>query len=316
MLFGVYKTNRGLKTTAEPEELALVDAVEVVWVDLYNPTQIERDMVENHFHIELFTRQEAEEIESSSKYFENGNEINANSTYIFHRDGVYATDPVSFILRGTLLITQRSIELRSFEDVMRSFRLGKRPNINGPNIFLALFESRIDIEADFLEDLSRKIHATSKRLTLNRGLDENVLIEINQLQELIILFRQSTSEMQRLISALLKSDAFPKEEYEKLRVVIKDAGSLLEHTSFNFERLESLQNTFLGLVDMEQNRIIKLFTVMTVVFMPPTLIASLYGMNFRIMPELDWRMGYPFALLLMVLSSGMTLLYFKRKNWL
>lgn len=316
MLFGVYKTSRGLKTTSEPEELALVDAIEVVWVDLYNPTQVERDMVESHFHIELFTRQEAEEIESSSKYFENGNEINANSTYIFHRDGVYATDPVSFILRGTLLITQRSIELRSFEDVMRSFRLGKRPNINGHNIFLALFESRIDIEADFLEDLSRKIHATSKRLTLNRGLDENVLIEINQLQELIILFRQSTSEMQRLISALLKSDAFPKEEYEKLRVVIKDAGSLLEHTSFNFERLESLQNTFLGLVDMEQNRIIKLFTVMTVVFMPPTLIASLYGMNFRIMPELDWRMGYPFALLLMVLSSGMTLLYFKRKNWL
>ncbi|NUQ23179.1 MAG: magnesium/cobalt transporter CorA [Saprospiraceae bacterium] len=316
MLFTVYKTATGLSTTTELEQLALTDAAQVVWIDLFNTAPDERDLIEAKFNIELFTRQEAEEIESSSKYFENGDEINANSTYIFHRDGLYANDPVSFILKGNLLVTQRNIELRSFDEVIRSFRLGKRPHINGYHIFLLLFETRIDIEADFLEDLSRKIHAASKSLTLSKRLDQDVLIEINQLQELIILFRQSTSEMQRLISALLKSDIFPHDEREKLRVIIKDAGSLLEHTSFNFARLESLQNTFLGLVDMEQNRIIKIFTVATVVFMPPTLIASLYGMNFQFMPELKWHIGYPFALFLMVLSSTSTLLYFKRRNWL
>ena len=131
-----------------------------------------------------------------------------------------------------------------------------------------------------------------------------------------MLFRESTSEMQRLISAILKSAYFPKDEYEKIRIMIKDVGSLLEHTAFNFERLEYLQNTFLGLVDMEQNRIIKIFTVVTVFFMPPTLIASLYGMNFAHMPELQWSGGYPFALLLMVLSSAGTLYYFKKQKWL
>ena len=101
-----------------------------------------------------------------------------------------------------------------------------------------------------------------------------------------------------------------------LRIMIKDIGSLIEHNKFAFERLEYLQNTFMGLVNIEQNRIIKIFTVATVAFMPPTLIASLYGMNFKIMPELDWDYGYLFAITLMVLSSVITLIFFKKKNWL
>ena len=101
-----------------------------------------------------------------------------------------------------------------------------------------------------------------------------------------------------------------------MRIMIKDVGSLLDHTSFNFERLEFLQNTFLGLVDIEQNRIIKIFTVVTVIFMPPTVIASAYGMNFKHMPEIDKVWGYPFALIMMFLSSIMTLLFFRRKKWL
>ena len=101
-----------------------------------------------------------------------------------------------------------------------------------------------------------------------------------------------------------------------LRIMIKDIGSLIEHNKFAFERLEYLQDTFMGLVNIEQNRIIKIFTVATVAFMPPTLIASIYGMNFQIIPELNWEYGYLFAIALMVLSSAITLIYFKKKNWL
>jgi magnesium transporter len=97
---------------------------------------------------------------------------------------------------------------------------------------------------------------------------------------------------------------------------MKDISSILQHIEFGFERLEYLQNTFLGLVDLEQNKVIKIFTVVTVVFMPPTLIASIYGMNFAHMPELGWRMGYPVAILLMILSSLLFLWYFKLKKWL
>ncbi len=316
MLFCVYKTDIGLLTAYGEEEVRHVAREDVVWIDMLNPTPDDKVFVESKFQVELFTRQEAEEIESSSKFAESAAEINANLNYIYHKNGQYGVDPVSFILKSSLLITQRNIELRSFDEVARSFRTNRRQQASGHHIFLILLEMRIDIEADFLEDLSKQIYSTSKRLTIEKSLDEDVLIEISKLQELTMLFRESTSEMQRLISAILKSAYFPKDEYEKIRIMIKDVGSLLEHTAFNFERLEYLQNTFLGLVDMEQNRIIKIFTVVTVFFMPPTLIASLYGMNFVHMPEIKWQGGYPFALLLMGLSSAFTLFYFKKQKWL
>jgi magnesium transporter len=119
-----------------------------------------------------------------------------------------------------------------------------------------------------------------------------------------------------LSSSLLKSDELAEADKERLRIIFRDVNSLLQHTQFSFERLEYLQNTFLGLVNIEQNTVIKIFTVVTVVFMPPTLIASVYGMNFDFMPELKWPFGYPFAIFLMISSSLVFLWYFKRKKWL
>ena len=195
-----------------------------------------------------------------------------------------------------------------------------RPNTWEENsnfqIFIWLFETRIDFDADFLEAIARDIADISRDLAVERNTDESLLIKINHLQEVTMLIRVNIVDKQRIISSILKSKLFPDEDYSKMRVMVKDVGSLLEHTQFNFERLEYLQNTFLGLLDIEQSKIIKIFTVVTVVFAPPTLIASLYGMNFRFMPELGQTWGYPFALLLMVLSSGITLFYFRKNNWL
>lgn len=98
--------------------------------------------------------------------------------------------------------------------------------------------------------------------------------------------------------------------------MIKDINSLIDYTTFNFERLDYLQNTFLGLLNIEQNKVIKIFTIMSVIFLPPTLIASIYGMNFRFMPELQWEFGYPFAVFLMVFSALLPLFIFKKKGWL
>jgi len=200
--------------------------------------------------------------------------------------------------------------------VKRQLRLSRRSQFSGYQVLLSLMEVRIDLEADFLEELSKRIYATARSLALEKEPEEEVLIEIYNFQEINILFRESNNELKRLFSSILRSEIFPDSEREKIRILIKDADSLITHTAFNFERLEYIQNTFLGLLDMEQNTIIKIFTVMTVIFLPPTLIASLYGMNFHLMPELDWRYGYPFALGLMALSSLLTWLYFKRKKWL
>jgi magnesium transporter len=246
------------------EECAQVEQDQVVWLDLHNSNREERDFVEQHFGVELFTRQEAEEIESSSKYFESEKEINANVNYIFQKDPEnYALDPVSFILKDKLLVTQRNIPLKSFDDVRRQFLLSRRTKLTGANVLISLMETRIDIEADFLEDLSKKIYSTARKLALDEDIeeDEDVLIKIYHFQEINILFRESNSELKRLFSSILRSEFFPRDLREKVRVLIKDADSLLGHTSFHFERLEYIQNTFLGLIDMKQNQIIKLFTV-------------------------------------------------------
>lgn len=317
MMHCFYRSKGEILSVSDLQKMAVINAKDIIWVDLLNSTEEEKGFVEHKLGIELFTRQEAEEIESSSKYFESEQEINANLNYIFKKDDdTYSVDPVSFILKDDKLITQRNIPLRSFDDVKRLLRISRRASFQGHNIFLLMFETRIDIEADVLEDLSKKIYHTGRKLALDQRMDEDILIEIYNLQETTILFRESTSELKRLFSSILRSDYYPKDEYEKMRVLIKDADSLLGHTSFNFERLEYLQNTFLGLIDIQQNKIIKIFTIVTVVFMPPTLIASLYGMNFHVMPELNWQLGYPFAILLMVMSSLFTLYYFKRNDWL
>jgi magnesium transporter len=286
----------------------------IFWIDLISATDEEKHLVERDFRVELFTQQESEEIESSSKYVETEDEIGINLNFLVPQEGTFINEPVSFILKNKILITQRAQEFRSFSETYRKMRAIKPAD--GDDIFLSILETRIDFDADLIESITDKISEISRQMSVDKDPNRALLLKITALQESTIAIRENIVEKQRILSSLLKSKMFPKEDYEKMRIMIKDVGSLLDHTSFNFERLEFLQNTFLGLVDMEQNRVIKIFTVVTVIFMPPTLIASMYGMNFRFMPELDEVWGYPFALLLMLLSSTVTLLFFRRKKWL
>jgi len=153
-------------------------------------------------------------------------------------------------------------------------------------------------------------------LNTEDDLDEDILIRIKDLQEKVMVIRQTIVDKQRVISSMLKSDVFPAELLPRLSMIIKDINSLFEYTRFGFDRLDYLQDTFLGLVNLQQNKIIKIFTVVSVIFLPPTLIASIYGMNFRVLPELNWAYGYPFSILLMVVFSAAVLWYFRRKKWL
>lgn len=287
---------------------------EIIWVDLLNPTEEEKLYTEEKFGIELVTRQEAEEIEISSKYAEDNEEISINSNFLLLGQEEFVKEPISFILRKHTLISQRTRAIRAFNELERKLRVIK--DVDCYKIFLNVFDIKIDADADFIEGLALDISRISKELAVNRNTDTDHLLRINQFQEKTMLLRENVVEKQRILSAILKSNHFPKYDYDIIRIMLKDVGSLLDHSAFNFERLEYMQNTFLGLVDIEQNRIIKIFTVVTVVFMPPTLIASIYGMNFQLMPELQQSWGYPFALAIMLLSSVLTLLYFKKKNWL
>lgn len=290
----------------------------IIWIDLQNPSPAEIKDVEAHFEFKFQSRQEQLEIESSSRYFETDDEIIANSNFLkFDNSGeAFISSAVSFILQDEILFTYRDSDLGSFAECVKKIKAGGRFFHTGKQILTNLLETDVDTDADLLESLGRQVTALSREMTFKSKTEDHLILQISRLQELTMMLRQNVIDKQRVLSAMLKSKEFEGEEYERMRIVIKDINSLIDHTKFNFERLEYLQNTFMGLINIEQNKIIKIFTVASVVFMPPTLIASIYGMNFDFMPELHIRFGYGIAIGLMVLSSAITLYFFRKKNWI
>ena len=205
----------------------------------------------------------------------------------------------------------------AFNDTVKKMFVNTRNFPTGFHVLVALFETRVEYDADMIEDTTDEITKLSENITkASNSVDEDVLIQIKDLQEKVTVIRQNIMDKQRVISNILKCDFFPEELQPRLTMIIKDINSLFEYTRFGFDRLDYLQDTFLGLVNIEQNKIIKIFTVVNVIFLPPTLVASMYGMNFKFMPELDWQFGYPFSIALMLVFTGLVLLIFRWKKWL
>lgn len=310
---------RGDNKIIQETEIELLEEFsfdDIIWIDMNNPSLKEKKAIENFLHVNLTTRQQAEEIESSSRYSESETTIMANSNFLILEDEEFTYEAVSFILKEGILVTVRNIDLKVFSDTIRRFLLNNRAFPTSFHLMVAILETRIDLDADMVEQIARDIAKVSKEITLSGSVDEEVLLDINQLQENSMLLRENIIDKQRVLSGILKSERFPNDLYPKVTIMLKDVGSLINHTDFSFERLEYLQNTFLGLINIEQNKIIKIFTVVSVIFMPPTLIASMYGMNFDFIPELHWKYGYLFAIFFMLFASGITLFIFKRKKWL
>ncbi len=296
------------------DEILALDTV--IWVDLQSSSAEEKEFVEKNYKIEFFTSLELQEIESSSRFLETDETIEINL-------GVVSTDAeinvqnITFILKGNTLFTYRQGDLKIFAEAVRKLKsVSAEMKEHGLDVFLSILETHIDSDADLIESINRKLNIISKEMIAQRSLKQDLLLGIAQLQENVMLLHETTTEKQRVVSSLIRIPEFNKIENERLKIIMKDIASLLQHSQFISQRLEYMQNTFLGLVNIEQNQVIKIFTVVTVVFMPPTLIASIYGMNFKFMPELQWMTGYPFAIALMVFSSMIFLWYFKRKKWL
>lgn len=315
MVHILYEEKGRVTLSSDVRILMDIPKARLLWVDLSNPSDEEQRLVENLLRVKLQSRQESEEIESSSRFFETSDQILANTYVLIPNESSYLKASVSLILKDDLMVTHRNHDQIQFHDLFKKMENFGR--LQGSHqLMLNLFEYRIDQDADFIENLAKDIASTGRQITLERKLDEDLIFKIAEFQEITMLLRECIIDKQRVLSAVLRSDLFPKDSEERLRIILKDIQSLLSHTEFNFERLEYLQNTFMGLIDLEQSKVTKIFTVATVVFMPPTLIASIYGMNYQFMPELSWKYGYLFALALMILSSVSTLVYFRGKKWL
>ena len=281
------------------------------------PTIKEQKAVENFMEINLQTKQQVEEIESTSKYSETENAIISNSNFFVPTGESFIIEPVSFIISNEgVLVSVRSAEFRTFRETEKRLQMNYRSYSTGYHIFITLLEVRIDFDADMVELIAKQVASLSKDMNSEDAIDKQVIHRINALQESTMLLRENIFDRQRVLSGILRSERFPNDIYPRLQLMIKDVNSLINHADFSFQRLDYIQDAALGLINIEQNEIVKIFSVAAVIFMPATLIASIYGMNFSIMPEVHWRYGYLFAIALMILCSGLTIWFFRFKKWL
>ena len=298
-------------------EFATISKENVLWIDLQSPTGVEKRATEKYLGTEIQSRAEAEEIESSSRFYEEGNSVFANTNFISPADDEVTMEPVSFILTDGILTTLREVPIRSFN--ILQMKLQARPDLfkDGFAIFVEIMDKRVDLDADMVELMSKDVAQFSKRINQKEDINEEFLLDINQLQENAMFLRENVVDKQRLLSNLIKSKRFPKDPdlREDLNIIIQDIASLINHINFTFERLEYLQDTVVGIINLDQNRIMKIFTLVSVLLMPATLIASFYGMNVTLpLAEKGWAWAGIIAL--MVLFVAAIFFVFKRKKLL
>ncbi len=310
-----YRHEAEIRKVEGVERMHQVPIDKMFWVDLQFASEIEIKKVEQTFNLDFKELKAENELESNARFYESEDLVFISANFITLKENHFENTPVFLYLLDNVLITERNADLASFAETTKKIRRNRKGYKNGSDVLEGILETKFDVDADFIEQIAKDIATVGRSLSLGKDVDmESMLLKISEYQEATTLSRESFIDKQRVASALLKSNVF--ENKERLRILIKDINAMLEYTSFIFVRLEYLQNTLLGLINIEQNKTIKIFTIVAVVFMPPTLIASIYGMNFKSMPELDWTFGYPLAILLIIGSSLFTLYIFKKKNWL
>ena len=282
MLNIFYRENGKIGVSQSEKDFTRIALEDTVWIDLVDPTGTEKRAVEAFLGTEVQSRAQAEEIESSSRYFETDDAIFANTNFLTPGAEEYMMQAVSFILVENTLTTLREVPLRSFTELQRRLQVNPRQYPSGFTVFATILDQRVDLDADMIELLSKEISQYAKRINEEEDIDQELLIDISQLQENTMMVRENVVDKQRLISNLMRSTKVPAALESRLNVLLQDISSLLNHTNFCFERLEYLQDTVLGLINLEQNKIMKIFTVVSVFLMPPTLIAGFYGMNVRL----------------------------------
>ena len=309
-----YKKDGQMMVSQSEADFATIPYDDVVWIDLFTPSGEEKRAVEQYLGTTIQNRAQAEEIEISSRFSETEQAIFANTSFLIPGPEEYTEETVSFILSDNILTTLRECPLKSFTDLQRRIMAFPKIYHSGHVAFLSILENRIDLDADMVELVSKEITQYNKKVSLGEDISEEFLIDINQLQDNTMLIRENIIDKQRVISSILKSANYPKEYHTRLNVLLKDISSLINHTDFGFERLEYLQNTVLGIINLDQNKIMKVFTLVSLLLMPPTLIASFFGMNvqFGWFGTNGW--SWVIALILMGLSILAVFWVFKKRR--
>lgn len=304
---------------------------EATWIDLEEPTAEEEQLVERCLKLDVPTREELAEIEPSSRFFETRGAIYTTmSALVGIEDGEPTSTPIGFVLAGERLVTIRYATPKPVRVFMQHARRDPEVTRNAAMVLVRLLDAIIDRLADELEAAGAEIDAISSHIfRRNRAADpalrripaerlEALLMRIGRAQGLLARIRETAASSSRTVGFLTATTRMREETAlrEQMQSLGSDVASLNDHSAFLASNLTFLLDASLGLISIEQNAAIKVFSVAAVVFLPPTLIAGVYGMNFEHMPELAWLAGYPWALFLMLLSAILPYFWFKRKGWL
>ena len=310
---------------------------DAVWIDLVEPTANEESKVEGVLGIDIPTREELAEIEASSRLYQEDGAVFMTANLIRRGDNDEPeSSPVTFILKENTLITVRYHHPQAFPAYVKRAMKPQSTALTGWGVLISLLEAVVDRAADHLERAGQIVDDTSKKTigakrTLagvhkqnpRKGVNLQELIErigeegdfVSKMRESLVSIGRAVAFMQA-VEDQARENKQVKENKARIKILQRDIVSLTDHATFLSGKISFLLDAVLGLISIEQNGIIKIFSVAAVVFLPPTLVASIYGMNFAFMPELQWQFGYPFAILLMIMSAVLPYYYFKGKGWL
>jgi magnesium transporter len=323
-----YAIEDGRMTVVDPEGV-VPDAARPVWIDLLNPTPQEEGRVQSALAIEIPTREEMQEIEVSSRLYREGDALYLTAPFLYGVDtGEVASTAITFVLSADTLVTVRYATPKAFGVFAARAARSAAQSATADGVALGLIEQVVDRLADILErvgaDMDRTSQAAFKaakstqRASAKDAVLKDALIALGQVGEVTARASETLVGLARIMSfvAAEGSTVIRKENRGRVKTIARDLRSLSEHGTFLNDKATFLLDAVLGIINIEQTAIIKTFSVVSVALMPPTLIASVYGMNFKLMPELDWSFGYPLAIGVMVVSAVLPLLYFRRKGWL
>jgi magnesium transporter len=312
----------------EIESLEELSRFQPIWVDLESPTPEEKRWVKQHFSLSIPDDAMDEDIEESARFYEeDSGELHIRSDFLIADADEPHTVRVAFILNMMNEGHKSRGVLFSIHDedvpVFRLVRLRARRAVglieDAKDVLLKLYDADAEYSADTIEGIYIDLEKVSTRVLSGNVTDElagEVLAAIARHEDLSGRIRRNMMDTRRALSFMMRSKMLGAEQFEDARQILRDIDSLDSHTAFLFEKINFLMDATVGFININQNKIIKIFSVASVALLPPTLVASLYGMNFRHMPELEWSLGYPLALSLMLASALIPMWYFRRRGWL
>lgn len=320
-MINVFVLQNGRLNQVNIDSRADLENTTPVWVDLTDPNDDERDWVKGIYGVTLPGEDEVKDIEASARYYEAENgDLHLRTDFLLEEDdGPSRVITTAFILARDMLFSVHSEDLPIFRLVR--MRARSRPgSINDyKDVLLDLYATDAEYSADALEGVYQSLDEVS-RSVLQEGLsDQDAADALNAIaheEDLNGRIRRNMMDTRRAVSFLMRGRLLNSEQFEEARQIMRDIESLDGHTAFLFDKINFLMDATVGFININQNKIIKIFSVASVAFLPPTLIASIYGMNFKILPELDWTFGYPLAIAMMVASAVTPFWYFRRRGWL